>query len=303
MLKLEVFDPSMCCATGICGNNVDPKLVVFASDLEWLKKQGIDVIRHGLSFEPAEFVKNEAVKDLLNKKGDACLPILTIESKVVSDSCYPSRGELAKICKIEFNEDEAPPVHREENCCCGVDCDCGSTNLSGDACSTSAKETPCCGPDCDCHKSALSLNAKKAIFIIVVLAMLAVIAFKLSPKAHSAQVAYPSISSFSQVKPSQEVAFVYVPAKNGKMSSKTQSAILSAKQTLEAKNIKVDLYTLNPSSEDYTSQTKTPAVTVIYKGKDKKIVTGDINTTKLLQAYMAATLAGGCGANCPCHKH
>lgn len=38
MLKLEVFDPPMCCATGICGNNVDPKLITFASDLEWLKK-------------------------------------------------------------------------------------------------------------------------------------------------------------------------------------------------------------------------------------------------------------------------
>ncbi len=42
--------------------------MTFASDLEWLKKQGVDVVRHGLSFEPAEFVKDEAVKDLLNKK-------------------------------------------------------------------------------------------------------------------------------------------------------------------------------------------------------------------------------------------
>lgn len=303
MLKLEVFDPPMCCATGICGNNVDPKLVIFASDLEWLKKQGIDVVRHGLSFEPAEFVKNESVKDLLNKKGDTCLPIITIGSKVVSDSCYPSRGQLAKICKIEFNEDEAPPVHREENCCCGVDCDCSSNKLAGDTCSTSSKEDPCCGPDCDCHKSALSNTAKKVLFIIVILAMLIIIAIKTAPKVHSAEVAYPSISSFSQIKPSQDVAFVYVPSKNGKISGKTQSAMLSAKQSLEARNINVELFTLNPSSADYSAQTKTPAVVVIYKGKDKKIVSGDINTTKLLQAYMAATLAGGCGANCPCHKH
>jgi hypothetical protein len=63
----------------------------------------------------------------------------------------------------------------------------------------------------------------------------------------------------------------------------------------------VDLYTLNPSSADYSAQT-VPSVVVIYKGKDKKIVTGDINTTKLLQAYIAATLPGGCGAGCPCHK-
>lgn len=303
MLKLKVFDPPMCCATGICGTNVDPKLVTFASDLEWLKKQGVDVVRHGLSFEPAEFVKNEAVKDLLNKKGDNCLPIITIESKIVSDSCYPSREQLAKMCNIGFNEDDAPPIHREENCCCGVDCDCNSTKLSGGSSSSSSQENSCCGPDCDCHKSALSLNAKKIILILVILAMLAIIAFKTAPKAHSAEIAYPSISSLSQIKPSQEVVFVYVPAKSGKMSNKTQSAISAAKQALEAKNINVDLYTLNPTSPEYASQTKTPAVTVIYKGKGKSTVSGDINTTKLLQAYMAASLAGGCGANCPCHKH
>lgn len=277
MLKLEVFDPPMCCATGICGNNVDPKLVTFASDLEWLKKQGIDVVRYGLSFEPAEFVKNEDVKTTLQKEGNDCLPIVMADNQLVYKGIYPSREQLAKACNIawknEFATEETPNVEAEV-----------------------------CGPDCDCHKSALSNTAKKVLFILVVVAMLAIIAFKLSPKAHSAEATYPVINAYSQVKPSQEVAFVYVPAKNGKINSKTQSAMFSAKQSLEAKNIKVDLYTLNTASADYSTQTA-PSVVVIYKGKDKKIVTGDINTTKLLQAYMAATLAGGCGANCPCHKH
>jgi len=277
MLKLEVFDPAMCCATGICGNNVDPKLVTFASDLEWLKKQGIDVMRHGLSFEPNEFVKNEDVKTTLQKEGNDSLPIVVADNQLVYKGIYPSREQLAKICNIAWKDEFAT----EE---------------------TTKIEAEVCGPDCDCHKSALSDNAKKILFIAVVLAMLAIIAVKLSPKAHSAEVTYPSISSYSQVKPSQEVAFVYVPAKNGKISNNVNSAMISAKQTLEKKNIKVDLYTLNPSSADYSAQT-TPSVVVIYKGKDKKIVTGDINTTKLLQAYIATTLAGGCGANCPCHKH
>lgn len=276
MLKLEVFDPPMCCATGICGNNVDPKLVTFASDLEWLKKQGIDVIRHGLSFEPAEFVKNEAVKNTLQSDGNDSLPIVVIDNKIVSKACYPSREKLAELCNVKYDEKEVVPVQIEES--------------------------NACGPDCDCHKSALSNTAKKILFILVVLAMLAIIVFKMSPKAHSAETAYPSISSYSQIKPSQEVVFVYVPAKSGKINNKTQSAMLSAKKSLEAKNIKVELYTLNSSSADYSAQTKTPAVTVIYKGKDKKTVSGDINATKLLQTYMAATLAGGCGANCPCHK-
>lgn len=278
MLKLEVFDPPMCCATGICGNSVDPKLVTFASDLEWLKKQGIDVIRHGLSFEPAEFVKNEAVKTTLQKEGNDSLPIVVADNQLIYKGIYPSREQLANACNITWKNEFAT----EE---------------------TTKIEAEVCGPDCDCHKSALSDTAKKVLFIAVIVFMLTIIAFKMSPKAHSAEIAYPSISSYSQVKPSQEVAFIYVPDKNGKISNKANSAMLSAKQTLEAKNIKVDLYTLNTSSTDYSSQTKTPAVTVIYKGKGKSTVSGDINTTRLLQAYMAATLSGGCGAGCPCHKH
>ena len=276
MLKVEVFDPAMCCSTGICGNSVDPKLVTFASDLEWLKKQGIDVVRHGLSFEPGEFVKNEIIKNTLQSDGNESLPIILINNEIVSKACYPSRAKLAEICKVEYDDKEFVPVQIEES--------------------------SCCGPDCDCHKSALSDKSKKILFIIVILIMLAIIAVKLSPKAHAAEI-YPPISSFSQIKPSQDVAFVYVPAKNGKMSNQVNSAMLSAKKTLEAKNIKVDLYQLNSSSADYASQTKTPAVVVIYKGKDKNTVSGDINATRLLQAYMATTLAGGCGANCPCHKH
>lgn len=285
MLKLEVFDPPMCCSTGICGNSVDPKLVTFAADLEWLKKQGIDVIRHGLSFEPAEFVKNEAVKKTLQSDGNDCLPIVVIDKKVMSKACYPTREKLAEICNIEY---------QEETCCENSSCNCSNT---------AAEENCTCGPDCDCHKSALSSTAKKILFIAVVIVMLIIIAFKMSPKAISAQTTYPIIIAYSQIKPSQEVVFVYVPVKNTKMSSKTDSAVQSAKKTLEKKNIKVDLYTLSEASADYSEQTKTPAVTVIYKGKGKSTVSGDINQTKLLQAYMAATLSGGCGAECPCHKH
>lgn len=277
MLKLEVFDPPMCCATGICGNNVDPKLVTFAADLEWLKKQGVDVVRHGLSFEPNEFVKNEVVKNTLQKEGNDSLPIIITDNQLVYKGIYPSREQLAKVCNITWEAGFAT----EE---------------------TAKTEAEVCGPDCDCHKSALSNTAKKVLFIFVVLVMLAVIVFKLSPKAHSAETAYTIISSYSQIKPNQDVAFIYIPAKNSKISSKTQSAMLSAKQSLENRNINVELYTLNPSSADYAAQTVSPAVVVIYKGKDKKVVSGDINATKILQAYIAATLAGGCGANCPCHK-
>jgi hypothetical protein len=31
-MRLDVFDPAMCCSTGVCGPEVDPQLVQFAAD-------------------------------------------------------------------------------------------------------------------------------------------------------------------------------------------------------------------------------------------------------------------------------
>lgn len=158
MVKLEVFDPAMCCTTGICGHSDDPKLVIFASDLEWLKEQGAEVLRHGLSFEPTEFVKNEVVKTTLQDCGNVCLPIILVDNEMVSKGSYPSRERLAELCKVEFNEQEAPPIHREENCCCGVDCDCNSVDRLGEnsycnpesACIPPEIDESGCGAECDC---------------------------------------------------------------------------------------------------------------------------------------------------------
>lgn len=307
-MKLEVFDPPMCCSTGICGTNVDPKLVIFASDLEWLKKQGIEVIRYGLSFEPAEFVKNEAVKNMLQSKGDKCLPIIVINGEIVSDGCYPTRNKLAEICGIDYNEQEAPPIHREENCCCGIDCDCNTKTV----------EAECgCGPDCDCHKSDISNDTKKIIFIIIVLIMAGIIAVKFCSKANAvttkkntqtiaAEKFADTINSLNQINIKQDVAFVYIPQKNNeKISHQTKEAILSTQNTLNSKKISTSLYILSPKSIEYShlsSQTTPPAILTIYRGKGKNYVSGKINQTRLLQSYMAALKAGDCGAGCPCHR-
>jgi len=189
MIKLEVFDPPMCCSTGICGASVDPTLVTFASDLEWLKTKGIDVVRYGLSFKPAEFVNNDTVKNLLNKEGNGCLPVIMIGSELLSKSCYPSREKLASICKINFDEDEAPAVHREENCCCGVDCDCNTSETTESVCSCSTPNCDCtnapaedncfCTPECDFNKADSINNFTKIIFIIGFVILVCIIALKI----------------------------------------------------------------------------------------------------------------------------
>lgn len=181
MSKLEVFDPQMCCESGICGSSADPVLVVFASDLEWLKEQGVSVFRHGLALNPPQFDKNELVKYILNEEGKKSLPIILFNGALASKGCYPSREKLAQICNVEFNDNEAPPIHREENCCCGVDCDCSVAkppeNCSyipeGD-CSKAAAEDNCmCSVESD-YIPKETRNSKR-IFHLIILVLIALL--------------------------------------------------------------------------------------------------------------------------------
>lgn len=100
-MKIEVFDPPMCCSTGVCGTEVDPVLPRFAADLEWLKTQKIEVIRYNLAQEPGAFVNNEVVKAALHAEGNACLPLIVIDGNIISRGNYPDRATLAGWAGIE----------------------------------------------------------------------------------------------------------------------------------------------------------------------------------------------------------
>ena len=96
MTAVRVFDPAMCCSTGICGPSVDPQLIRFAADLEWLMSQGVSVERFNLSQQPAAFADDTAVKTALETKGEAGLPLVKVDGEVKSIGTYPSRYDLAQ---------------------------------------------------------------------------------------------------------------------------------------------------------------------------------------------------------------
>ena len=109
MAKMQVFDPAMCCSTGVCGPSVDPTLTRFAADLEWLKSKGVEVERFNLAQEVAPFTENEKVKHALHSQGTKSLPMIFIEGHVASSGGYPSRADLARFVGIEF--EPAPAVN------------------------------------------------------------------------------------------------------------------------------------------------------------------------------------------------
>ena len=102
-VKIEVFDPPMCCSSGVCGPNVNKALPRFASDLDWLKLKGATVERYNLARDLHAFASNVLVKGLLSEKGDKCLPLILVDGKIVSEGNYPSRAELAKFAGIDVS--------------------------------------------------------------------------------------------------------------------------------------------------------------------------------------------------------
>ena len=100
MSTLQVFDPPMCCATGVCGPTVDPNVVQFAADLDWLAARGVTIRRFNLAQEPTSFAENAAVKALLARSNGAELPAIVVDGTVVASGRYPTRDELAAFAGL-----------------------------------------------------------------------------------------------------------------------------------------------------------------------------------------------------------
>jgi AhpD family alkylhydroperoxidase len=79
---------------------VDQRLVDFAADLDWLKAQGVAVRRINLSQEPMEFVKEPAIKTVMDDSEGDDLPAILVGGRITSKARYPSRAELAAMAGI-----------------------------------------------------------------------------------------------------------------------------------------------------------------------------------------------------------
>lgn len=100
-MKVEIYDPAMCCSTGLCGPVLDPVLVKMNDTLLALKKQGVEIERFNLAQQPKAFMVNKIVGELLHKGGKKILPIILVNEGVFRTGEYPSYEELCKALGIE----------------------------------------------------------------------------------------------------------------------------------------------------------------------------------------------------------
>ena len=96
MKKIQVFDPALCCSSGVCGVEVDQQLVTFAADVDWAKQNGAQIERFNLAQQPMAFAENAVVKGLLERSGESALPVTLVDGEVAFAGRYPRREDLAR---------------------------------------------------------------------------------------------------------------------------------------------------------------------------------------------------------------
>ena len=117
MTTIQVFDPALCCSTGVCGVDVDQELVGFSADVDWAKQNGVHIERFNLAQQPMAFAENQLVKGYLERSGEEALPLILVDSEVALAGRYPHRSELARWAGIAEAEQPKP-----SGCCSGSKC-------------------------------------------------------------------------------------------------------------------------------------------------------------------------------------
>jgi len=189
------------------------------------------------------------------------------------------------------------------------------------------QEAAACGAGCGCHTSGAGGKMRRVLGTIVlvaagVLVVRAVIktnrasaetpAIGFATTAFAEQTPAPTTSDTVAIKEIGALAelntvatnmtgvFVFVPGKDDTTAKAQVSQIRDAARKIEAKAPnKVGIFTLKATSPDYekvAAQLAGPGVLAMVKGRGMSTVSGELTETKLVQAYVKASSAGGCCA-------
>ena len=124
MKTIQVFDPALCCSTGVCGVDVDQALVSFSADVDWARGQGARIERFNLAQEPTAFAVNATVKGFLERSGPEALPLVLVDGEVALAGRYPSRAELGRWAGLATPvlQTSGPETPAAGSCCSGGRC-------------------------------------------------------------------------------------------------------------------------------------------------------------------------------------
>lgn len=121
MPDIQIFDPALCCSTGVCGAEVDQQLVQFAADVNWAQKNGAQIERFNLAQQPLAFAEHAVVKAFLERSGVQALPLVLVDGAIALAGRYPGRSELARWAGLQVAEAHADANAQASSAsaCCG----------------------------------------------------------------------------------------------------------------------------------------------------------------------------------------
>jgi len=134
MKKMQIFEPAMCCSTGLCGVGVDQELLRISTVLNTMEKNGVKVERFNLSSAPQEFVTNKVVNTLIMEKGVDELPVTILDGQIVITGRYPQNEEFVKLLEIpesflgEQPKEAEATIEKSEGCGCSDGSCCSGGN-------------------------------------------------------------------------------------------------------------------------------------------------------------------------------
>ncbi|HRQ37025.1 MAG TPA: arsenite efflux transporter metallochaperone ArsD [Chloroflexota bacterium] len=91
---IELFDPPMCCPTGLCGPSLDQTLLNVSEMIAALQAEGTAVERYQMTSHPHKFMNNNEVMRLVREQQMAALPITAVHGQVIKVGAYPTLAEL-----------------------------------------------------------------------------------------------------------------------------------------------------------------------------------------------------------------
>jgi hypothetical protein len=189
------------------------------------------------------------------------------------------------------------------------------------------QQASACGSECGCHDTGTQSKTRRIIGALVLVAAMAMVArgvvksnaappqtsgqaFALPIAATNSIAAAPTteknvetigaLAELNALAAKLDAVFVFLPGKEGTSGNPPAATMNQAARTIEAQGKKIGLFTLLPSSHDYDQiegQISLPAVLAMVKGRGMKAISGEITETKLVQGYLAASSAGGCGSS------
>lgn len=91
---VELFDPPLCCPTGLCGPSLDQTLLDVSEMVLTLQTEGLVVERYQMTSHPQAFLSNAEVMRLVREQEMAALPITVVQGTVIKTGQYPTLAEV-----------------------------------------------------------------------------------------------------------------------------------------------------------------------------------------------------------------